>query len=270
MSNTIPTAYDVNETTVGDGLVSVTLTAIDADDGSSAAPTFTLGALPAHGTLWAAPPKAFYSVPAPDWSGTTAFDYSVADSTGDNSALATATISVEAEADAPVVHPNANGQPAALGLTQNVASTMTSEGSPQLVALQDGGFVAVWQQGLFLAQVFARYYDDNGAPAGDAFEVAPSGGPFEIAPAATAMPGGGFAVAWIDLNANGSEPGISASIYAAGSKTATTITVAATAGLAEVNPTVTALDHGFVVTWAIENGGFTTIKAQKYTSAGVA
>ena len=55
-----------------------------------------------------------------------------------------------------------------------------------------------------------------------------------------------------------------------GSTTAPAFNVATTAGVAETNPTVTALDTGFVVTWAVEHGGAAKILAQKFTSAGTA
>jgi hypothetical protein len=44
-------------------------------------------------------------VPAPDWSGTTTFDYVVTDSAGADSAPATATMTLQATADASGVNP---------------------------------------------------------------------------------------------------------------------------------------------------------------------
>jgi FG-GAP-like repeat len=299
MTNTIPAAEDVSGSSYEDTFVSITLTSGGTDDASSEPPSFTFLAQPAHGTLWIAPPipgvdpglpatagtpitadffddysgvwvTSLTFVPDANWAGTTSFAYTTTDSGGAVSDPATASIEVDAVADALVIHPNVDDQPDALALAQKVTATSTAEDSPTLVALDGGGFVAVWQQGLTPAQVFARYYDDSGAPVGSAFAVSPSGNPFEIIPVATAMQGGGFAVAWMDLNFNTFETGISARVYAAGATTSTTITVAATANVAEANPAITAVGTGFVVTWEVESGSTSTILAQKYTASGVA
>jgi hypothetical protein len=54
MANTIPVAVNVEGLTFEDGVIFITLTASDAEDGvSGASPSFTLSGLPAHGTLYA-------------------------------------------------------------------------------------------------------------------------------------------------------------------------------------------------------------------------
>ena len=122
MANTIPVASDVEAESFEDGIVFITLTASDAEDGGDIPPQFTLSSLPAHGALYATDPlvdpapqpaqagtayaadgwsydsasntwsRTFFFVPTPDWSGTTTFDYMVTDSADADSAPATATI----------------------------------------------------------------------------------------------------------------------------------------------------------------------------------
>jgi VCBS repeat-containing protein len=161
MVNTIPVAPDVKAETFEDAVVFITLTASDADDGGDIAPHFTLSALPAHGTLYATDPlfgpkppepaqagtayaadgwsydsesntwsRTFFFVPAPDWSGTTTFDYVVTDSAGADSAAATATMTLEAMADAPVVDANAHDQPDPLGLAEANRPPVAQDDAP--------------------------------------------------------------------------------------------------------------------------------------------
>lgn len=142
MANTIPVAADVEGSTFEDAIVSITLEAVDPDEGTYVGPTFTLNALPAHGTLWVVPSipgidgglaaqpgtpyaadfldgeawtKTFYFIPDANWSGTVEFDYTATDSAGDTSAPATATITLQATADAPTVDASVHEQPEAQG-----------------------------------------------------------------------------------------------------------------------------------------------------------
>jgi Ca2+-binding RTX toxin-like protein len=298
MANTAPVAGGVAATTFEDGLVSITLTASDNEDGSQLAPSFSFAALPEHGTLYVEAPfppffdgvpaqagasyaadsfdpdsgawtRTFYFVPAANWNGTVAFDYTATDSEGAVSASATATVIIEAMADAPTVDPNAHDQPAPLAVALQATATSTAEDSPQVVALDGGGFLMVWQTGLSTGQILARQFGDDGTPSGAAFAITPSGSPSEVRPAVAALDGGGFVVAWIQGGTGTGGGDILASIFAAGQTNATaTLTVAASASGREATPNVTALDDGFVITRAVEDGASTTILAQRYDAAG--
>ena len=166
MSNTIPVASDVEGSAFEDGVVFITLTAADAEDGAGTKPSFTLSDLPANGTLYATDPlfgpsppqqaqagiaylpedwgyddyldawtRTFFFEPTANWSGSTTFDYVVTDSEGADSAPATATMTLEATADAPIGY----GYEEATSATMVVPLAFTDAPEPnQAPVAQDG------------------------------------------------------------------------------------------------------------------------------------
>ena len=166
MSNTIPVASDVEGSAFEDGVVFITLTAADAEDGAGTKPSFTLSDLPANGTLYATDPlfgpsppqqaqagiayrpedwgyddypgawtRTFFFEPTANWSGSTTFDYVVTDSEGADSAPATATMTLEATADAPIGY----GYEEATSATMVVPVVFTDAPEPnQAPVAQDG------------------------------------------------------------------------------------------------------------------------------------
>ena len=87
-----------------------TIPGIDA--GLAAQPGTPYAADFLDGEAWT---KTFYFIPDANWSGTVEFDYTATDSAGDTSAPATATITLQATADAPTVDANVHEQPEAQG-----------------------------------------------------------------------------------------------------------------------------------------------------------
>jgi len=295
MANTVPVADDVG--TVGnedDALIIITLTAYDTDDADGIAAIFRLNSLPLHGTLfdqfnnpviigddytaasfdiglgrWTLP---LYFVPDADWSGGVDFDYVSIDSEGAESPPATATVTINAVADAPAIDPNVNDQPDFAWLANvNVTNSAGAEDGPIVTALDNGRTLVVWQQGLFPSHISARIYDSSGAPEGAAFTITASGGANEVQPSAASHADGGFAVSWVVDGASTGGGDIVTAFYAPGGTTPVqTVTTAASTTGREADPIVTAVGDGFVVTWAVENAGSADIYAQRYAADGTA
>jgi hypothetical protein len=157
---------------------------------------------------------------------------------------------------------DANGTPVSGEFAVESTSTGT-QSAPSLIALSNGGFMAVWQsddrQGLDDQQtgIRGRVFSADGTPAGNDFVVNTSISAMQSAPVGTVLADGRIVLTWssadgqgsdtdsngirmIVLNADGSVPG--------GATDAVVNTVSATA---QLTPTVTALnDGGYVIAWA--------------------
>jgi Ca2+-binding RTX toxin-like protein len=298
---TLPVADPVEGQSWEDSVVFITLTAADAEDGAGTPLSFRLGGLPLHGAIYTDHPDwggvavsldevyaaayyddgsgawslSFVFVPDPDWSGVASFDYVAIDSEGGVSTAATATLTIDPTADAPVIDAGVNDQPIADAAATQVTATTTAEDSPQLAAFGDGRSLMVWQQGLTTGQVMGRIIGSDGQFEGAAFAVTPSGRPSEISPALAAHANGAFASAWVEDDASGPSPGtrgggdIRAAFFAPGATTpAAVATVAASGDAREAGPTVVAAGDGYVVTWAEEAPSTARIMAQRYDAAG--
>ena len=155
-----PVSDDIDAVGMEDGIIFVTLTAYDQEDGDSIPPIFRLDDLPANGTLtdfmgnpvtvgtdyvadyfeaddgvWT---LTLYFTPDLNWSGAVDFHYVAVDSDSDVSTPSTATITADPVADAPMIDVNINDQPDVLGPAVNVTGTSSLENGPTVTAL-DGG-----------------------------------------------------------------------------------------------------------------------------------
>ena len=137
--------------------------------------------------------------------------------------------------------------------------------SPTVAALNDGGFVVVWNDNSVPFKIHGRKYDSAGTPA--------AAGEFQINtdtlidtyPTITALNDGGFVVVWQD-NTNPTK--IHGQRYdSAGAVVGAEFQVN-TDTLNDSRPTIAALnDGGFVVVWG-DNTGTKKIHGQRYDSAG--
>ncbi|WP_376958202.1 cadherin-like domain-containing protein [Azospirillum sp. A26] len=193
-------------------------------------------------------------VPAPDFNGTASFEYTVSDPYG-----AMTNGMVRVTVDAP---------PLALGTTASlVAGVQTIVGQAtgpidfvidqgRLTTLTDGGYVAVWwtAEGNS-SDVYARRYGADGAPAGEAFGVNTVTTNSQGSAVVTALPDGGFVVAWHSMDGpwlNATSGIIQQQRYdSSGTKVGTEETVNGNTGtLPRRFPSVTTLaDGGWVVAW---------------------
>src|SRR4030095_3482098 len=99
---------------------------------------------------------------------------------------------------------DASGAPVGTEVQVNHYTT-TLQRSPRVAAVQNGGFVVVWESGSSYYQtgqdgssvgVFGQRLDASGAPVGGEFQVNTYTTDLQSAPAVTAEPGGGFVVVW--------------------------------------------------------------------------
>ncbi|WP_425404062.1 Ig-like domain-containing protein [Hwanghaeella sp.] len=77
---------------------------------------------------------------------------------------------------------------------------ISTQEQPDVAALDNGGFVVVWNDGNFTDGssdgIFAQQYDANGARLDSQFQVNTETSADQFDPAVSALPGGGFVVAW--------------------------------------------------------------------------
>ena len=157
-----------------------------------------------------------------------------------------------------------------------VNTYMTSDQSfPSITALPTGGFVIVWQsngQDGDKYGIYAQRYTAAGTPISQAFRVNTHTPDDQSNPSITALPNGGFVVAWQSKDQDESDYGIYAQRYTAdGAKAGNEFQVNTYIINEQSNPSITALpDSGFVVTWqGYGSGDGSGIYAQRYTAAGV-
>jgi hypothetical protein len=135
--------------------------------------------------------------------------------------------------------------------------------SPTVAALSGGGFVVAWHtgdttqdgsSGAIKAQIFSA----SGAKVGSEFLVNTQASDNQQSPVVTAVPGGGFLVAWSTLNSaqDGSGSAIKAQMFdSAGAKVGGEMLVNTLATGSQSMPDVATLADGrVIVTWASESG----------------
>ncbi|MEL6977657.1 MAG: cadherin domain-containing protein [Pseudomonadota bacterium] len=148
--------------------------------------------------------------------------------------------------------------------------TASYQSDPQIVALQDGGFVTIWtsigQDGSG-SGVYGRIFGADGAPDGGEFLVNTLTTNIQQKPSATALEGGGFVVAWESWE--GSDQ-IKAQVFnSAGAKQGAEIAVNTTEIGQDRYPQVAALaDGGFVVVWEGDASSGESVRAQRFDAAG--
>jgi Ca2+-binding RTX toxin-like protein len=155
--------------------------------------------------------------------------------------------------------------------------TTNAQSVPAVAVLADGSFLVAWasdgQDGSGNG-VYAQRYAADGATLGNEFQVNTytSGG--QTAPAITALPGGGFLVAWESSGQDGSSNGVYAQRYAAdGIPQGSEFRVNTYTTNSQAAPALTTLtDGGFVAVWTSseqDNTGL-SIYAQRYAANGTA
>ncbi len=156
-------------------------------------------------------------------------------------------------------------------------STAPDHGFPALTALNNGGFVAVWQS---LDRdgdeygVFGQRYDANGVRVGGEFQVNSYTATSQNTPTTATLTDGSFVVAWNSYGQDGSGYGVVARRYDAnGNAIGGEFLVNNSTIANQKNPVVTALsDGGFAINWRSQsqfNGDY-TVMGRRYSSNGTA
>ncbi|HEY0149691.1 MAG TPA: calcium-binding protein [Allosphingosinicella sp.] len=156
----------------------------------------------------------------------------------------------------------------------------------QIAYLSDGRFVIVWRDRSATGadplghSIRGQIYNADGTPSGGEFLVNTTIEGSQTQPALFAMPGGGFVVAWSDINATGTDTNIRAQVFdAAGGKAGGEIAVNShVAGAQTLAGGAVLADGTFVLTWTdataeptVPNTGNSPIgvRVQRFDAAGV-
>ena len=144
---------------------------------------------------------------------------------------------------------------------------------PSIAATEDGGFVIVWEsvnqdvRASFDTGVFGQRFAANGSKAGPEFQVNTNSNQSQFDPEVVGVPGGGFAVTFVDDSGDGSfNDGIRLRIYdTAGVAAGPDVTVNTTTATNQSQPAIAAIqpsagvnglvNGGLVVTWTTPNDG---------------
>ncbi|WOE42759.1 Ig-like domain-containing protein [Acinetobacter chinensis] len=168
----------------------------------------------------------------------------------------------------------ADGQPQGGEFRVNTY-TVSSQDSPSVTALSDGGFVVTWQsigQDSSGYGVYAQRYAADGQPQGGEFQVNTYTYNWQDSSSVTALSDGGFVVTWQSIGQDSSGYGVYAQRYAAdGQPQGGEFQVNTYTYNWQDNPSVTALsDGGFVVTWQSngQDGLGYGIYGQRYAADG--
>lgn len=163
-------------------------------------------------------------------------------------------------------------------LNTNVFATQSAH---DVIALADGGFVAVWRSTDFNQDgsnesVKGQVFDASGAKVGGEFLVNTNTFGAQNDPSVAALAGGGFVVTWVTSYGadDGSSWAIKAQVFSAsGAKLGGEFLVNTAAAQAQQEPVVTAsADGGFVIAWTTldttQDGSGFAVKAQAFDAAG--
>ncbi len=142
-------------------------------------------------------------------------------------------------------------------------------GYPSIALLESGYVVVTWEEEVAPGnyEVFAQTFDVNGDTGIEKFSVNTVSTDYQDSSTVTALPGGGFVVAWESFGPDGDGYGISFQVFdrfggkIGGEKQANT---AVTAGDQQF-PVITAIDSGFVVAWQNDDG---SLWYRQYDSLG--
>ncbi|WP_421837713.1 cadherin domain-containing protein [Novosphingobium sp.] len=168
------------------------------------------------------------------------------------------------------------------------SQTAGHQGTPQIAALADGGFVVTWQDGDVLTagsatlgdtsggSVKAQVFSADGAKVGSEFLVNTQTDSRQRLASVTGLKNGDFVVTWQDLSqtlGDDSSWSIKAQLFSAsGGKIGDEFLVNTSILLEQIQPTVTALDGGgFAVSWRSwqpNSAGTRYIKSQIFDSHG--
>ncbi|MHA1600121.1 MAG: Ig-like domain-containing protein, partial [Alphaproteobacteria bacterium] len=143
----------------------------------------------------------------------------------------------------------------ALGVEFQVNTfTQNAQQIPAMAALNDGGFVIVWDsqnQDGNNKGIFAQRFDAGGQAVGSEFQVNTTVQNIQESPDVAALSGGGFIVTWQSQNQDGSSLGIFAQLFdSTGQATGSEFQVNTFAANAQEASSVAALSiGGFVIVW---------------------
>ena len=152
----------------------------------------------------------------------------------------------------------------------------SSQQSPAITALSDGGFVVTWQS---LAQdgsgygIYGQRYASNGATVGSEFRVNSYVNSSQQSPAITALSDGGFVVTWQSLAQDGSDYGIYGQRYASsGATVGSEFRINTYTTDQQMNPAIAGLSDGeFVITWQsnLQDGSGYGIHGQRFSGTSI-
>ncbi|HEX8224422.1 MAG TPA: M10 family metallopeptidase C-terminal domain-containing protein [Allosphingosinicella sp.] len=164
---------------------------------------------------------------------------------------------------------------ATLGEPVEVNSSETgAQGNVTVVALADGGWLAVWDDFGPQSGIAAQRYAADGSRLGGEFLVSTETAGAQQNNAVAALAGGGFVVAWTGRSADGAASAVRARIYGADGapQGAEFIVNAGTTGL-QTFPAIAALaSGGFVINWRDgdgRDGSGAGVRAQAFDALGI-
>ena len=152
------------------------------------------------------------------------------------------------------------------------------QSDPDVIALQDGGFLILWSQEDTYQEIYAQRYDVNGdritldgtvSANNSEFLVAQHTQFDQLAPTATSLADGGFVVAWTTYNSTvDSDGGVSARIFDANGNSSDEFRINDTVAGVQRDVKLVALpDNGFAATWVDQSVNSFDVK-MKVFSAG--
>ncbi|NFV79224.1 tandem-95 repeat protein [Magnetospirillum aberrantis] len=151
--------------------------------------------------------------------------------------------------------------------------TSSHQSSVQTAALNDGGFVVVWQDGSSPADIRAQRFDAQGNAVGDAAMVPTDTYGMETEPAITGLADGGYVIVWNGGGTVSRVNGIYSQRFdAAGNRVGGETLVTSAGGVR--SPVISALaDGGYLLSWTFQgqmaddtSGG--GVAAQRYDALG--
>ena len=155
--------------------------------------------------------------------------------------------------------------------------TVGHQSAPDIAALNDGGFVAVWYsegQDGDQGGIFGQRFSQDGTPSGSEFQVNTHTAGGQDWPTVTVLTDGSFVVSWQSELQDGDLFGIYGQRFNAdGTPLGAEFLINTHTANHQVEPSITALeDGGFVVTWqsADQDGAFWGVYGQKYNADGSA
>lgn len=149
------------------------------------------------------------------------------------------------------------------------ATTTNDQESPDITALNNGGFVVTWQND-YDWDSKAQIFDATGTKVGTEFLLSNDTSSMQVIPSVTSLANGGFVATWIGNDR------IEAQMFdAAGTKVGDEIEVSVPTGYSQyfLNPTIALANGGFAVTWTDPDGtqgdaSGTAILAQAFGADG--
>lgn len=135
-----------------------------------------------------------------------------------------------------------------------------------VTALADGGYLVTWMNYIYSDQgIMAQRFDATGAPVGGELSLNPSSPHSDATgPVVTALPDGGYVIAW--TSADGSGSGITAQRFdATDARVGTAFRVNTSGAGDQTQPVLTTLDDGgYMVTWLSRHDSSYNIDTQRF------